>query len=142
MGELLSPQFIQSLLIGIFGGGLVSGIFALLSKKARSPESQNELARLGNEFAAKLLEDARLERQELRETIRELEQSIFTKDETIQRLKTLLEQKDHQIRDLEQRRYVVAHKLQTGEKITLADIFGDDAPSNIQIIVVDDPTPA
>ncbi len=134
MTDFFTPQFLQSLVLGIFGGGLVTGIFALLSKKSRSPESQNELARLGNEFATKLLEDARSERRELRETIKELEKSNFTKQETIDRLNTLVDQKDKRIEEFETRQRIVAKKLHVGEKITLHDIFGDDAPSGVQIV--------
>ena len=124
----MSPDLFQAAIVAILSGGLVSGIFTLLSKRSRSPESQNELARLGNEFAAQLLEDARTERKELRLTIADLEKSNDTKQQSIDRLKALAEEKDRRIEALEQRQQVLAEKLQRGEQITLADIFGGEAP--------------
>lgn len=132
-----SDNIFQTIAVAVLTGGLVSGIFALVTKRARSPESQNELARLGNDFAAKLLEDARTERGELRQTIKELEGSNGTKQETIDRLNALLEKKNERIDELERRQQVTARKLQAGEKITLQDIFGEDAPVDIHIAVVD-----
>jgi septal ring factor EnvC (AmiA/AmiB activator) len=137
----MSPEALQAIITAILSGGFVGGAFSLFTKKSRSPESQNDLARLGNEFAAQLLEDARKERTELRLTISELEQTnkehveaSTTKQESIDRLKRLLEDKNDRIRILETQRETVAQKLQNGEKITLADIFGRDAPK-IQLFV-------
>ena len=137
----MTPDQIQTIILAILGGGLVSGIFSFLTKRSRSPESQNELARLGNDFATKLLEDARTERKELRLTIQDLEklnetkqESIEKKQESIERLKALADEKDRRIEELEQQRQTVAQKLQRGEKITLADIFGKEAP-NIRLFV-------
>jgi len=130
-----SDSIFQTIAVAILTGGLVSGIFALVTKRARSPESQNELARLGNEFATKLLEDARTERTELRLTIKDLESSNGTKQTTIDRLNALLETKNNRIDELEKRQQIVAVKLQAGEKITLQDIFGEDAPTDIHVVV-------
>lgn len=137
--SFFNTSTIQGLISGIFGAGLISGVLAIIQKRSRSPESQNELARLGNEFAAKLLEDARTERSELRTTIKELESSNSTKQETIDRLNALLEQKDRLIDELEHRRRIVARKLQIGERITLHDIFGEDAPHDVHLVVSDEP---
>ena len=132
----MTPDLIQSIIMGILSGGLVGGIMTLVTKKARSPESQNELARLGNEFATQMLEEARTERKELRLTISELEGHVSTKQGTIDRLTKLLQDKDDKIADLESRQHLLAQKLQRGEKITLADIFGKDAPE-VHLIIED-----
>lgn len=131
----MTPDWFQTVISVVISSGIVTGIMALLTKRSRSPESQNELARLGNEFAAQLLADARVERKELRETISELENSNHTKQEIIDRLKNLLDEKDKRINELEHRQQVVAHKLRSGEKITLADIFGKDAPNDIHVVI-------
>lgn len=131
----MTPEFIQQVVLGILGGGGVAGIFALVNKRSRSPESQNELARLGNEFAKQLLDDARSERKELRDTIKELEESNSAKQESIDRLNTIAENKDRRIAELERRQNLVAQKLQAGEKITLSDIFGGDSPAQIHIVM-------
>lgn len=135
----MSIDFIQTIITAIITGGLVSGIFSLVSKRARSPESQNELARLGNDFATKLLEDARAERKELRETIRELENSNNTKQEVIDRLNALAMDKDRRINEFEDRQKIIANKIKTGERVTLSDIFGKNAP---EITIVIDGTEA
>lgn len=124
----MSADLLQNVVTAVLSSGVVAGLFALLTKKSQSPESQNELARLGNEFAAKLLEDARTERAELRLTIKDLEGSIDTKQESIDRLKSLLDEKDKKIHVLEELQHKVATKLQQGHPLTLADIFGGDAP--------------
>jgi len=131
----MNPDLLQTIIAAVLSSGLISGIFTLVSKRSRSPESQNELARLGNEFASQLLEDARAERKELRATIIELEKSNSTKQETIDRLKSLLDEKDKRINELEDRQHILAGKLRAGEQITLADIFGKNAPSEIRVVV-------
>lgn len=138
-------DFIQQIVITLLTSGLITGIFALLTKRSRSPESQNELARLGNEFAAKLLEDARKEREELRITIDKLEgiktqkdSELESKNQAIQNLTNILADKNRKIEELEFRRGVVARKLQMGEIITLRDIFGADAPDEIGLPVDED----
>lgn len=119
---------IQMVITALLSSGLVGGFITLVSKKVWSPESENELARIGNEFAQKLLEDARTEREELRTTIRELENGMASKEQTIDRLKRLADDKDAVIRLLEDRQYIVARKLQLGEIITVRDIFGPETP--------------
>lgn len=130
----MSPEALQVLIAAVLSSGLVSGLITFLTKKARSPESQNQLAKLGNDFAAQLLTDARTERAELRLTITELESSNDTKQSSIDRLQGLLKEKDRRIEELENRQQVLAQKLQRGEVITLVDIFGSEAPE-IQVIV-------
>lgn len=125
----MPPELIQSIVVALLTGGFVSGIFAVINKKTVSPESQNDLARLGNEFAAQLLKDAKEERAELRASITELEKSNETKEQSIKRLKKLLEEKDARIEILENHQQNVASKLQRGEPLTLFDIFGKDAPN-------------
>jgi predicted nuclease with TOPRIM domain len=137
----MTPEMFQNIIVSILGGGLVAGVFSLLTKKSKSPESQNELARLGDEFASQLLKEAQLERKELRLTIEELEKSvkeqstsIKTLEESIERLKVILQAKDDRISELEDRQTLLAEKLQHGEKISLTDIFGKDAP-DVHIVV-------
>lgn len=136
--NIFTPEFIQTIVSSALGGGVVAGIFSVITKKSKSPESQNELARLGNEFASKLLEDARVERKELRDTIKELESTKATQTSSIERLTALLEAKDDKIRELENRQQILAQKLQMGELITLKDIFGKDAPAIIAIAIDED----
>lgn len=134
----MTPQFIQLLISSLLGGGVVGGIFAVITKKSKSPESQNELARLGNEFASKLLEDARVERKELRDTIKELESTKAAQSTSIDKLNNILQAKDDKIQELENRQQILAHKLQIGEVITLKDIFGKDAPSTMYLTIDED----
>ena len=129
----MQVTFAQMLVTALLSSGLVGGIIALLTKTVWSPESKNDLARLGNEFAQQLLSDAKSERQELRLTIHELEQSISTKNDAIERLKQLAAEKDRVISELEERRLKMAQKLQAGTAITLQDIFGDKAPREFHI---------
>lgn len=120
----------QIVVTALLSSGMVGGVLALITKSMWSPESKNELARLGNEFAQQLLQDAKVEREELRITIRDLEHSLLTKREIIERLNQLAEDKDIVIRDLEQRQIKMAEKLKKGLPITLQDIFGGNAPAN------------
>lgn len=135
---IFTGDFLQSAISSLLGGGVVAGIFAVITKKSSSPESQNELARLGNDFASKLLEDARAERKELRDTIKELESTKSAQSASIEKLNGILSSKDEKIRELEDRQQTLAHKLRLGEKITLKDIFGKDAPSEITFTVDED----
>lgn len=136
--DLFTDDFIRTIISGLLGGGFFAGLFAIISKKSTSPESQNELARLGNEFASKLLEDARAERKELRDTIKELENTKSAQSESIDKLNGILLNKDEKIRELEGRQQTLAQKLRLGEKITLKDIFGKDAPSEITFTIDED----
>lgn len=129
----MTPEIFQNIITSILSGGLVAGLFSLVTKRSKSPESQNELARLGNDFAAQLLKEAQLERTELRLTITELEKSlreqnksIETLEDSIDRLKNLLKTKNDRIDELHKRQHLLAGKLQSGEKISLVDIFGTD----------------
>lgn len=115
----------------VLSSGFVGGFFALLTKRMTSPESRNDLARLGNEFAHQLLQDARTEREELRLTINELEDIVTKKHDTIERLKHLAREKDLVIKELEHRLIVLAEKINSGQTITLKDIFGEKAPNAI-----------
>ena len=65
----------------------ISSITTIAVKKLVSPESRNELARIGNEFAEQLLKEARSEREELRATISELEGVLVANHETITKLR-------------------------------------------------------
>lgn len=130
MGNATLAQIVVTALLS---SGVVGGVLALITKSMWSPESKNELARLGNEFAQQLLQDAKVEREELRITIRDLEHSLSTKREIIERLNQLAEDKDVVIRDLEQRQIKMAEKLKKGLPITLQDIFGGTAPANYNL---------
>lgn len=125
--ELNYPQIVVSMLLST---GFVSGIFALLTKSMWSPESKNDLARMGNEFARQLLADAKSEREELRLTIHELEDLDTKNRNTIARLQKLLEDKNRKIQELERRLNDMAQKLHSGTPISLRDIFGDSAPDH------------
>lgn len=138
----MTPEILQTVIIALIGSGLFQAVSTVVSKRSKSPESQNELARLGNEFASKLLEDARVERKELKDTIVQLESikssqanELETKNNAINKLQQILHEKELKITDLENRQQEVARKLQVGEKITLSDIFGRDAPQGIHVIV-------
>ena len=121
---------IQLLVTALLSSGLVGGFITLFTKKIWSPETKNDLARIGNEFAQLLLEEARAEREELRTTIRELETGLITKQETIEKLDKILDEKDLVIGLLEERQYVVARKIASGEVVSLYDIFGPRTPED------------
>lgn len=122
MEELSGVQLFITVLVS---SGLIGGLATLITKRVWSPETKNDLARIGNEFAQQLLNDARAEREELRVTIKELEKNVVTKQESIDRLKKLLEEKDEAIDLCEQRHLMVARKIQMGQEVTLEDIFGE-----------------
>jgi septal ring factor EnvC (AmiA/AmiB activator) len=132
----MTPDLLQSTVVGVVAAALVTGLFNLISRKSRTPETEAERTRLGNEFLRGLLEDARKEREELRTTITELKQTNETNEDAIGRLETLLANKTRRIEYLESRQQLLAEKLQHGEQITLADIFGADAP-NVRITITD-----
>jgi uncharacterized protein HemX len=127
-----TPELIQSIVSSVVVAAVVTGIFTYLNKRAKSPESQNQLAEIGTKFASQLLVEAQNERKELRTTIADLEKLNDVKQSTIDRLQNLLNEKDRRIHELENRQRTVAFKLQRGEVITLNDIFGEDAP-HIQV---------
>ncbi|MFF7293237.1 hypothetical protein ACFY9N_11970 [Microbacterium sp. NPDC008134] len=114
-----------------FLGLAVTGTFLILAEKQRrkarqdtTPESTNETTRIGNEFLTGLLKEAREERKELRETIRDLERDGTTKRERIAALESLAERKDDQITVLERRAERAAAKLRAGLALTVSDILG------------------
>lgn len=119
-----SFNYAQIVVTVLLSSGFVGGVMALLTKQMWSPESKNDLARLGNELAHQLLVDAKTEREELRLTIRELESTITEKGEVIARLNKIAHEKDRMISDLEDRQHKLALKIHLGEPITLYDIFG------------------
>lgn len=130
----MDPAILQSAISAILSAAFIGGLFTMFTKKLWSPESKNDLAKIGNDFAAQLLKDAKSEREELRLSIHELEQSNATRQETINRLQTLLFDKDRTIRDLEDRQINIAKKLARGEAISLQDIFGHNAPPDFALI--------
>lgn len=123
----------ETIVIAVLSSSVVGGIVSMMGKKVKSPESENDLAKLGNEFAHQMLEEARTERNELRLTIRELETAVVDSEKAINRLKSLLEEKDHKIQELEEAQLMLAQKLQANEPITLRDIFGDKAPHDVPL---------
>lgn len=137
----VGPSTAETVVVAILSSSVVGGIITLLTKKVRSPEAENDLARLGNEFAHQLLADAKSEREELRLSIRELEDIITDRTEAVDRLRSLLEEKDAIIQELEVRQIKLAGKLQAGVPITLQDIFGKKAPSEFQLASPIDPEP-
>ena len=106
----------------------ISSITTIAVKKLVSPESRNELARIGNEFAEQLLKEARSEREELRATISELEGVLVANHETITKLRHIANEKDLVIQELESRRFNVALKLRNGQTVTAEDVFGAKVP--------------
>lgn len=106
----------------------ISSITTIAVKKLVSPESRNELARIGNEFAEQLLKEARSEREELRATISELEGVLVANHETITKLRHIAHEKDLVIHELESRRFNVALKLRNGQTVTAEDVFGAKVP--------------
>lgn len=129
----MNLNYAQLIVTALLSSGFVTGMIALFGKTLTSPESKNDLARLGNEFAHQLLLDAKSEREELRLTIRELEQTNITQIDIIGRLEKLAHEKDKVIEELERRQIVIANKLQAGDPITLQDIFGPTAPKEFQL---------
>ncbi|MDR6142379.1 chromosome segregation ATPase [Microbacterium foliorum] len=135
----MTPEQISALLQSItplltLAGLAVTGTFLVLAevqrRKARrdtTPESVNETTRIGNDFLTGLLKEAREERKELRETIRDLERDGTTKRERISALESLAERKDDQILVLERRAEKAAAKLRAGYTLTVADILGPHA---------------
>lgn len=125
MKDVNLGQLVVSVLLS---AGFVSGIFALFTKKMWSPESKNDLAKLANDFASQLLNDAKVEREELRLSIRELEGVVTENREIIHRLESLAKEKDKVIGALEERLKIIAEKVRDGRVVTIKDIFGDSAP--------------
>lgn len=82
------------------------------------------MVKIGNEFVEDLLAQARLEREELRSTIRTLEEANGKADRELAELKILIAQKDVQIDELQRRQQHVAHKISLGLTITDIDVFG------------------
>jgi phage-related minor tail protein len=121
---------IDATIVGIiaFLSSLVSSLTTIAVKKERSPESKNELARIGNEFAEQLLNEARSEREQLRATISELESVLATNHDTMTTLRRIAVEKDLVIQELEARRFNVALKLRNGQKVTYEDVFGTKVP--------------
>lgn len=132
----MPAELLQSTVVAGLVSAVVLGIFQLINRRTRTPESEAERTRLGNDFLRGLLDDARKEREELRATITELKQTNETNVDAIRRLQTLLDDKTDRIEKLEDRQQMLAGKLQAGEQITLADIFGSDAP-NVRITITD-----
>lgn len=121
-------NIVQVAVTALISSGFVGGLMTLLSKKVWSPESKNDLAKIGNDFAQLLLEEARTERAELRTTIKELEKSLVVKEEAMDRLERIANEKDVVIQTLEERQFQVARKVQLGEKVSFYDIFGPRTP--------------
>lgn len=135
----MSPQEIGTL-IQTFGpiftlfGFAVTGTYIVRAEREKrrarqdaTPESVNETTRIGNEFLTGLLKDAREERKELRDTIRQLTADGTTKDTVIETLRSLDRRKTDQIDVLERRAEAAAAKLRAGMALTLADILGPGA---------------
>lgn len=114
----------------VLSSSVVGGIVALVAKSIWSPESKNELTRLGNEFAQQLLNEARSERKQLRETINDLQEVVNRKRGQIEELEKMARSKDRVIKQLEHRRAKIATLIQEGAKITMNDIFGKDIPED------------
>lgn len=135
----MTPEQINALIQGAgplltFLGLAVTGSFLVAAEVQRrrarqdsTPESANETTRIGNDFLTGLLKEAREERKELRETIRDLERDGTTKRERIASLEALAERKDDQITVLERRAERAAAKLRAGLQLTIADILGPRA---------------
>lgn len=123
----------QIIVTAILSSGLVTGFFAYFNKRTWSPESKNELARMGSEFAQQLLRDAKAEREELRATIKELQEFADTKQETIDRLRKICDDKDEVIEILEKQQVVVAQRIKNRQTITLKDVFGEGLTEDIRL---------
>lgn len=102
----------------------------MIAKAVWSPESKNDLTRLGNEFAQQLLKEARSEREQLRETIDDLRRIVDRKRGRIEELEKMARSKDRVIKQLERRRTKIATLVRGGAKITMYDIFGEDIPED------------
>lgn len=115
----------------------ISSLTTIAVKKLVSPESRNELARIGNEFAEQLLREARSEREQLRATITELESVLVANHETITKLRRIAHEKDMVIQELEARRFTVALKLKHGQTISAEDVFGARVPAEFGVADVE-----
>lgn len=113
---------ILGILLG--GGGIGTVIVQNRGKKIKTPADENEATRLGNQFLRDMLADAKAEREELRESIKQLHEDGVAKQAALDRLEQILESKDSRIRELEERQEQNARKLQSGVALTLEDILG------------------
>ncbi|MEV8023651.1 hypothetical protein [Microbacterium sp. NPDC080220] len=111
---------------------VVTGIFARSvakenreARKDRTPSDDNEATKIANELFGTLLTEAREERKELRETIRDLKNDGTTKQERIRALEDIDRKKTLRIGALESRARLAAEKLARGERLTVVDILGD-----------------
>lgn len=111
------------------GGGLGTVLMQNQGKKIRSPGDDNENTKIANEFVRGLLDDARADRESLRETIKELREDGAAKAGTITRLQNLYDAKDARVLELETRIDRMAEKLRAGQALTLADVLGTDVPA-------------
>lgn len=111
---------------------IVTGIFSRNianegreARKDRTPADENEATKIANELFGTLLTEAREERKELRETIRDLKNDGTTKAERILALEEIDRKKSLRIGVLEARARLAAEKLAAGERLTVIDILGD-----------------
>lgn len=120
--SVASGIVVAAIVAGIFG--ISQAVIARKSRQDRTPADENEATRLGNEFFKTLLGEAREERKELRETIRQLETDGTTKQSRIDALLALDARKTRRIDILEMRARLAAEKLASGSLLTIVDILG------------------
>jgi hypothetical protein len=118
------PNLAVIIITALMSSSVVAALVTLFSKKVVSPEAKIDLARMGSEFAHQLLMDAKVEREELRLTIKELEGLVQEKNDSIKRLTKVLDEKERVIRKLERTQVVMINKLRLGEPVKLEDITG------------------
>lgn len=118
------PNLAVIIITALMSSSVVAALVTLFSKKIVSPEAKIDLARMGSEFAHQLLMDAKVEREELRLTIKELEGLVQEKNDSIKRLTKVLDEKERVIRKLERTQIVMINKLRLGEPVKLEDLTG------------------
>lgn len=109
---------------GITSSALTIAVISLLKAVIPTATSRNTTREIANKFVEGLLVEARLEREELRATIRELEQAHQANRQRIDHLERMIAHKELIINTLERQRKHVAAKLRLGVVITREDVFG------------------
>lgn len=118
----------QQIVLSMVSSGVLVALITAFSRLLPSSDvkrqEQNELINMGNEFAKELLDQARVEREELRKTLAELAEIRVKNNVTIAKLEQLVIDKDYTIREMETRQYAVASKIRMDLPVTDVDIFG------------------
>jgi hypothetical protein len=122
------------------GGGGVTIISAVLSRKLRSPADDQSRIEFGVKVLQDRLNEANADRQVMQETSKWMRAELDKRDqdkasdfaektklyETIRSLESRIDDKDRIIREQSERLERLAGKVAMGQSITVEDIFGVD----------------